>query len=545
MRCHRVQQTEFYYRMVSQFNRKMVMNPSRLLREVQISTQKRGFQTRTEYEQWAHRMKVSRMRTTHDTQSLQCLKQVNARTAAPFLYSVSPISDRLLLFEQPFHKDYDEDDDFDSSRSPCSSMLECIYPLSGIRHHDDSASQSDDVDVIDTDDLEILRGSVSDLGAWSSFRLAKFYSDVDALTADVAYRHASSSSNSEDIAFVTAGHYYSRKFHRTDLCKDLILRCYPTQVGTSSVEVRTDALQEDENGVEKLINVCFTSMVAVDKQKLRPVKGAVPKLSSHVEINHENEEGLQEQDFQRIRAEMATQHAQIRKKRFETSMQLRNGPSSSPPTQQEMKDIHSLHQRSSADQFGNGSPLPHVHQYTYRSSVVVYPEKRNVHGKLFGGFIMEQGHALAQYAADFYLNHSKQDLPEKDNASRNIHSTTDSENSPTLRAIPLGLDEAIFLQPISIGDHVTFTARVVHSTPRVCRIVVIAEVRKPSNRNSAPLRSNRLLFLFGGNDFPDEIVPDSYREILMHVDSKRRVAVEGPLDTEVDKILNEVNASDH
>ncbi len=88
----------------------------------------------------------------------------------------------------------------------------------------------------------------------------------------------------------------------------------------------------------------------------------------------------------------------------------------------------------------------------------------------------------------------------------------------------------------------TFTARVVYSTIRTCRVIVIVEVRNLNDRNSPPLRSNRLSFLFGGggNGFPDGgIVPDSYREILMHVDAKRRAAVEGPLDEEVEKILNE------
>jgi len=36
------------------------------------------------------------------------------------------------------------------------------------------------------------------------------------------------------------------------------------------------------------------------------------------------------------------------------------------------------------------------------------------------------------------------------------------------------------------------------------------------------------------------IVPDGYNEILMHVDAKRRMDVEGPLDEEVERILSEV-----
>ena len=547
--------------------------------------------------------------------SLPRLTQVNAKTAAPFLYSVSPISDRLLLYAH--HETANTNTTTSSSgssssssgsssgKSPSSSMLECIYPLSESRytnhHHnhnhnhnhqndqDDKQHGSSTSETIldkkaDASYLDILRASVSD-PTLSSFRLAKFYSDVDALTADVAYRHAASNSNSDtttkknnkNIAFVTAGHYHSRKIHQTDISNDIILRCYPTHTGGASMEIRTDALQRDEQGKEILVNVCFTSMVAVDPDTLRPVKNVIPKLI-YSSSNSDSSSSGEEESRQRIRTEMAQQHGQIRKERFATSMQLRHGPSSSPPTQQEMTDIHALHQRvimnphpdSTINGIGNGSingadarALPHVHQHTYRSSVVVYPEKRNVHGKLFGGFVMEQGHILAQYAADFYLDHSQ---PNNKNNNNNNNSTTNHNHSSSKpngkqgdrdRAIPLGLDEAIFLQPIGIGDHVTFTARVVHSTPRTCRIVVIVEVRDPADRHSAPLRSNRLSFLFGGSGFPNSgvsgvngesesggggggIVPDGYNEILMHVDAKRRMDVEGPLDEEVERILSEV-----
>jgi hypothetical protein len=47
--------------------------------------------------------------------------------------------------------------------------------------------------------------------------------------------------------------------------------------------------------------------------------------------------------------------------------------------------------------------------------------------------------------------------------------------------------------------------------------------------------------LFGGSGFPNHgIVPDGYNEILMNVNAKRKMIVEGPLDEEVERILSEV-----
>eukprot|EP00956_Cyclotella_meneghiniana_P013176 scaffold18841_cov83-Cyclotella_meneghiniana.AAC.10 len=486
-------------------------------------SQRRCFQTRADYESWTQRMKASRLLVSDP----QALKRVDTREAAPFLYSVSPISDRLLLFASAFdsaastganHGDAGGTASV-GTRSPFSSMLECVYPLeSGCTHRGEHVTR---------EDLELIRSSVSDFGSWSMFRLSKFYSDVDALTADVAYRHVRGSPDAHHISFVTAGHFSSRKMRKADLSKDLIIRCYPTSVGRSSIEIRTDAVQmKDEEGgsVEKLVNVCFTSMVAVDSNTLRPIKDVIPDLTSSVDTYLE---GFDEH-MQRavLRAQMADEHNTMRKQRRAISMQLR-GPPSSPPTNDEMSTIHQIHQIEVNNTINENdarqeSHLPRVSEYTFKSHVVVYPERRNVHGKLFGGFAMEQGHILAQYAADWFNNHYSEN---KCHAS-------------AARAIPLGLDEATFLQPVSIGDHVTFIARVVHSTRRTCRVVVTVEVRDPCDRDSIPKRSNRMTFLFGGEDFPDKILPNTYREILMQVDAQRRSLVEGPMDAEVDQILH-------
>lgn len=111
---------------------------------------------------------------------------------------------------------------------------------------------------------------------------------------------------------------------------------------------------------------------------------------------------------------------------------------------------------------------------------------------------------------------------------------------------PLGIDEAIFMQPIAIGDMVTFCARIVHSTAHTCRVLVTVEVRDPADRNRVPKRSNRLMFLFASDHFPSHpIVPETYREILMHIDAKRRYLEEGPTDDEVAQILHEARALEY
>lgn len=396
---------------------------------------------------------------------------------APFLYSVSPLADHLELSGTTDVAHNDE-----GSKSPLDALLQCKYPIS----HD-----------------LLLRNSITDFSNWSSFRLGKFYETVDALTADVAYRHCGDGIHGDKFTLVTAGHYHSRKFHRTNIHEDVVLRSYVTSVGTSSMEVRTDAVQENPDGEEVLLNVCHTIMVALDPESGKSL-GKVGKRIPPLVLKTEDDEQ---------RAALAQQHSDVRRLRSAQAMQLRS-PVSAPPTEEEMRGLHQLHQdfQMKTAESPKAAP-PRVADYTFRTSTVVFPENRNVHGKLFGGFVMDEAQKLAQYAATFF-----------------------AKGEPIF---PLGIDDAIFEKPVSVGDCVTFTARLVHSTENTCRVLVLVNVRDPKERDKVPARTNRLMFVFAGSNFYPGIVPETYSEILMHIDAQRRHRVEGPTWEEAQSILQE------
>ena len=67
---------------------------------------------------------------------------------------------------------------------------------------------------VSTDPL--LADSVVDSNGYSPFRLAKYYEALDALTADVAYRHTDG--HARGLALVTASHYHAIKLGRTLPC---------------------------------------------------------------------------------------------------------------------------------------------------------------------------------------------------------------------------------------------------------------------------------------------------------------------------------------
>ena len=152
-------------------------------------------------------------------------------------------------------------------------------------------------------------------------------------------------------------------------------------------------------------------------------------------------------------------------------------------------------------------------ELTFRSSYVIFPERRNVHGKLFGGFVMAQAYNLALYTSKVFARGGAVE--------------------------PLGIDEAVFLQPISIGDLVTFTARLVHATQHTCRVFVTVEVRDAADPGRLPLRSNRLIFPFAAKSPPGAVLPNTYREMLMHIEAERRWEAEGPTEEWAQAVLSQ------
>ena len=144
-----------------------------------------------------------------------------------------------------------------------------------------------------------------------------------------------------------------------------------------------------------------------------------------------------------------------------------------------------------------------IAMHTHVSSTVVFPNDRNVHGKAFGGFVIRSAYDLAYLAARYF-----------------------TRGKPF---VPVGFDDAIFVQPVAIGDMVRFTARVVHSgDDGVFRVFVTMDVIEPTDPDRLPQRSNNLMFVFAANpECRRSVLPTTYSEVLMHVKAARNHASRG------------------
>ena len=425
--------------------------------------------SRNEHDAYVQRVVHSRMRKPEGT-------QITSKSCAPFVSATDPYVDSLE-FESVKPEAQDG--------TPAASFVQATWPIS-------------------TD--ERLANSVSATAAefYTPFRLSRWLRALDALTADVAYRHTHA--KERGLVLVTASHYNSLKLMKTRSGRDVTIRSYVTATSSSSLEVRTDALQVDEQGNECLVNVCHTAMVALDRKTMRPCKGAVPPLvlppPTHDSMDDEDE-ACAAHERAGLAALHRTQIAEERAAQMSTWAR-----SSQPPTAEEMTAVHELHCAAVA---AKGSPAPRVDladevsMHTHQSSVVVFPDNKNVHGLAFGGFVMSSAYDLAYLAARFF-----------------------TRGAPF---VPVGFDDATFVQPVSIGDMVRFTARVVHvGEDGVFRVFVTMDVIEPTDPGRLPQRTNNLMFVFAASPDPDRrrtVLPTTYPEVLMHVKASRNHARRG------------------
>lgn len=409
------------------------------------------FMSKAEYESWSHRVVMSKKELC----TSEIVHVTDPKSIAPFLCDVNPLAEQRLQFHR-----------CDSAvvGTPSYSTVETTWPIS-----------SD----------PILARDVGDVQGWSAIRLGKFFEALDALTADSAYMHTDG--HAKGLALVTAGHYFSRKLTRTFPDVDFSMRCYPTAVGNSSIEIRTDAIQNN-----KLVHFCHTIMVCVDRATLRPVKGMMPPL-----VNDPSDAGQEE------RSKLADLHTQVRKHRAEASISLHSRKLSAPPNDVEMRKIHSLHRQATLHST-SFSTIENVSDHSYSNAFIVFPEQRNVHGKTFGGYVVSQAFDCAYVAATRYV-----------------------KGRPFAA---VGVDEASFLQPIGIGDLIDFHCRIIHSDPstgvfRVSVYVTVLDKQDPTREKIT--RTNYLRFIFAAepNSIPP-VLPRSYSEILGYVNAERRHLVE-------------------
>ncbi|XP_066394675.1 acyl-coenzyme A thioesterase 2, chloroplastic [Miscanthus floridulus] len=309
-----------------------------------------------------------------------------------------------------------------------------------------------------TDD--ILREQYRD--PWNEVRIGKLLEDLDALAGTIAVKHCSDEdSTTRPLLVVTASvdKMELKKPIRVDT--DLKIAGAVTYVGRSSIDIQIEVTQVDKDGDNQSDPIALTAnftFVARDSKtgKSAPVNRLSPETEREKQLFGERE----------ARDKMR------KRKREEQKGGLENG-------------IHKL--RAEAERLdvllAEGrvfSDLPALadrdsillKDTRLENSLVCQPQQRNLHGRIFGGFLMHRAFELAFSTAYAFVGQ---------------------------RPCFLEVDHVDFLKPVDVGDFLRFKSCVLYTqldNPEqpLVNVEVVAHVTRPELRKSEV--SNTFHFTF-------------------------------------------------
>lgn len=303
-------------------------------------------------------------------------------------------------------------------------------------------------------------------------RIGRLLEDLDAFAGEVAYKWSEGTHPARPITIVTAS------VDRIELQRNLVpffdlkLRGWVTWVGSSSMEVRIDVHQIDTTGAQSIAMVAYFMMVARDKytNEAAPVHRLEPETEMDKQLYQIGEENKQRRKA--ASAQSLTVH---------------------PPSQEEAKLIHEVfleRQKQKRLRILNTDDVP-MKSTRMQSTNLMHPQQRNIHHKIFGGYIMRRGFELAYIAAFCFSKH---------------------------RPRFIALDDNSFLKPVEIGSVVTFTATIVYAEGESCTVQVNVEVLHPETGKT---ETTNIFYFSFGIPVQQKIVPETYHEAIMFLEGKR------------------------
>ncbi|KAL0281304.1 UNVERIFIED_CONTAM: hypothetical protein PYX00_002332 [Menopon gallinae] len=124
--------------------------------------------------------------------------------------------------------------------------------------------------------------------------------------------------------------------------------------------------------------------------------------------------------------------------------------------------------------------------------ILCHPEDRNLHNKVFGGFLMRQALELSWNASYIY-----------------------SKWKPRL----LHISDIIFHRPVDVGSMLQMSAYVTYTEKNYVQILVYAEVLNQKTGKTST--TNFFNYTYEAREIVSPILPQSYHEAMMYLDGRR------------------------
>ncbi|XP_046549228.1 LOW QUALITY PROTEIN: acyl-coenzyme A thioesterase 9, mitochondrial-like [Haliotis rubra] len=313
-------------------------------------------------------------------------------------------------------------------------------------------------------------------------RFGRIMEDLDTLAGCICYTHYSDPDvDPEDhapVGIVTAlVDRIELHNHVVSPYHDIKMTGHLTWAGTSSMEATMNLEQEINDTWQKILSARFI-MVARD-----PVTNRAAVVNRLVP-NGPEEEAL----FRKGEASKLLRQEEAKKILLKT-----------PPSEEESLIVHDLFLHTIDTKGGTfkvrvkppGSVW--MEKSLLKNMIMCHPEQRNIHHKIFGGFLMRQAMEVAWTTAALY-----------------------SCNRPVLKVV----DDIVFKKPVDIGSLLLLSSQVVYTHKSLMQIKVHAEVLDVDT--GVRETTNDFHFTFDSQDenLP-RVIPKSYAEFMLYLDGKR------------------------
>lgn len=318
---------------------------------------------------------------------------------------------------------------------------------------------------------------------FGDMRIGLLFQDMDDLAGSVAYKHAlgeklsvvggRSQGDTRGLVIVTAGVDYIRLYSPIYTLKDLKIEGKVTHVGRSSMEVLITADMLD-TVPKRVIEANYTMVARDETNNAKEVPDLTPESEEDEYLN-----------------DRAIQNRARRQYSLLTSLEHH------PPTNGELFFIHKLF--LDQKKFGIKEGHTPISTSFHKSLFLMHPQKRNIHGKVFGGYLMRL--AFEQAWSNVYLF---------------------TGSRPKF----IASDDINFLSPVHLGAICTFKSTITYSrinekdkTELV--VEVVADVVDPQTQTENT--TNTFIFVFSCHKSFKQVVPVTYNEAMKYLDGKRRL----------------------
>ena len=304
---------------------------------------------------------------------------------------------------------------------------------------------------------------------FNGLRLGKLLEELDLIAGQVAYRHTEGWERGMTI--VTAACDRIDLLGELNSDRDLQLLASINWVGCSSIEVGVKISSKEGESWKRVARAYFI-MVARREGKAERVNSL--EVISKDEQRRFREGQLRQQERRSI---------------SQTNF-LNN-----TPTGEESHVLHELFIKIKKGEIDGISMENSIRQ----STLLMHPQSRNVHGNIFGGYLMREAYELAWNITYLYCR-----------------------KKPKF----ISMDHMYFYKPVEIGSIISFTGTVIYTVTKSLLVEIVTKVIHPKTGETQV--TNVCYFTFtnldnsGKSQRVPQILPHSYEDGLKYLEGAKR-----------------------